>query len=82
MNAALFTSEAESRLLGADTTLLRLSTQQTYLSSMVNFMGKYMEPFEIIINLLSLPKVFAHQAIGRHEWLTPQVFLSALVQLV
>ena len=37
-------------------TLLRLSNQQTYLSSMVNFMGKYMEPFEIIINAIVTTK--------------------------
>jgi hypothetical protein len=49
-------SIAENTMLGAATTLLRLSTQQTYLSSMVNFMGKYMEPFEIIINSIVTTK--------------------------
>ena len=41
---------------GVASTLLRLSTQQTYLSSMVNFVGKYMEPFEIIINSIITTK--------------------------
>jgi hypothetical protein len=44
------------KVSGTAATLLCLSAQQTYLPSMINFMGKYMKPFEIIINTIVTAK--------------------------